>query len=263
MSEEKKSNMDVEAILADEELIKKLAAKVLDHAQMKPNSDVPLRDIWNKNLNSLDMEIEKGLVESAAEYPINADEIDQVITEIRTSETYAEKLSGQDLERAVSKVLADNEMMRRNRLKVESVSSAYDYPYYGRGGATGGGATNGCSDGGGYYCSYIPQQPMPQLHELRKITEEVATEIMARYDSGSSASPPMFPVEKAYGVEGPGGGPQRSHTYMSTPVCSPYHAYGTEGPEGGAWGGCERYMQRPDVLRKIIKEIVTKILNRR
>lgn len=127
MKEEKANTPDVEAILANEELMKKLAAKVLDPSRQKLGSSVVCegyyRDIakddqnkilWEKKLASLSKELEEGLAESAAaEYPLNAEELDQVATEIKTSNAYAEKLSSPDLARAVGKVLADNEMMRR------------------------------------------------------------------------------------------------------------------------------------------------------
>ncbi|CAK8715900.1 hypothetical protein H206_00536 [Candidatus Electrothrix aarhusensis] len=127
MKEEKVTKLNMDAVLTDDELVKKLAAKVLDMIRQKPDSgvvcqgyycdmdkEVPIKEIWANKLNTLDMKIEEGLAESAAdEYPLNADELDQVVTEIKTSDAYAEKLSGNDLSQAVGKVLADNEMMRR------------------------------------------------------------------------------------------------------------------------------------------------------
>jgi len=149
MKEEKVSTVDVDAILANEELVKKLAAKVLDIVRQKPDSGVvcqgyycdmakeePINELWAKKLNALGMKLEEGLIESvAAEYPISADELDQIVTEIKTSSANAKELSGnakelsgQDLSRAVSKVLADNEMMRRKGSMKELGRQAYPLP---------------------------------------------------------------------------------------------------------------------------------------
>jgi len=77
------------------------------------------------------MKIEKGLAESAAEeYPLSADELDQVVTEIKTSDAYTEKLSGKDLSQAVGNVLADNEMMRRKGRLMKAETLDYKSCYF-------------------------------------------------------------------------------------------------------------------------------------
>ncbi len=115
MKKTKGKNIKVDAILANEELIQKLAEKVVDLIRQEP--DLPIKNLWKNKLSSLDIEIEEGLVESAvADYPINADELDQVVTEIKTSDSHVKKLTDRDLSRAISKVLADNEIMRRRSL---------------------------------------------------------------------------------------------------------------------------------------------------
>ncbi|MCI5125754.1 MAG: hypothetical protein D3925_15100 [Candidatus Electrothrix sp. AR5] len=142
MAEQKLDNLDLDAILANEEFAKKLTAKVLDLIGKKPDSGVICqgyfcdmanddlikgwKELWKEKLNTLDMEIEDGLTESAIdEYPVSAEELDQVVTEIKTSDAYAKKLSRPDLSRAVSKVLADNEIMRRKgSMKVEAAGDA-------------------------------------------------------------------------------------------------------------------------------------------
>ncbi len=154
MKEEKASKPNMDAVLADEVLVKKLAAKVLDIIRQEPDyirqkpdyglvcqgyyCDVDdrigdirdLKELWGKQLNALDMVIEDGLAESAAdEYPLSADELDQVVTEIKTSDDYADKLSGNDLSQAVGKVLADNEMMRRKGT-MRSKRFHYEAPEY-------------------------------------------------------------------------------------------------------------------------------------
>jgi hypothetical protein len=129
MTEPKSGTPEIEAILANDEFIKKLAAKILDAIQPQPQGtgthcsqySMPLdeqakerKTLWANKLTALGMELETGLPESAAdEYLLSADELDQVVTEIKTSDAYTEKLSGADLSKAVGKVLADNEMMRR------------------------------------------------------------------------------------------------------------------------------------------------------
>jgi len=146
MNEQNVSNLDVEAILANEELVKKLAAKVLDIIQQKPDAGVVCQGYYcnmakgdqaedwkcvcKKKLDSLDMELEDGLAASVAEdYPLNAEELDQVVTEIKTSEAYAGRLSRADMSRAVSKVLADNEIMRRKG-GAELMKLDFDYKKY-------------------------------------------------------------------------------------------------------------------------------------
>jgi hypothetical protein len=141
MNEQNISSLDVEVILANEELMKKLAAKVLDIIRQKPDSGVVCQGYYcnmvkgdpaeewkyvcKKKLDSLEMELEDGLATSVAEdYPLSAEELDQVVTEIKTSEAYTGKLSRADMSRAVRKVLADNEIMRR---KGSAEAMKFDY----------------------------------------------------------------------------------------------------------------------------------------
>jgi hypothetical protein len=145
MTEPKSSTPEVEAILANDEFIKKLAAKILDAIQPQPQGTVThclqysmppdeqakeRKTLWANKLTALGMELEAGLPESAAdEYLLSTDELNQVVTEIKTSDAYTEKLSGADLSKAVGKVLADNELMRRKGSMMGEHSPARCTPF--------------------------------------------------------------------------------------------------------------------------------------
>lgn len=120
---------DLKAILEDEEVMKKIAAKVLDLTVQKQKGGVVCQgyfcdmgdtqleqqiSLWQKHFKANALVADKNVLENVAkEIPLTEEEITQTVLELKTGTKAKAALTETNLIEAARKVLADNAVMAR------------------------------------------------------------------------------------------------------------------------------------------------------
>jgi|GEM_PF-6266352 len=127
---------DLDAILGDDEAMKKIAAKVLDLSAQRPQDSIvckgyfcdmgdlhreKIKGYWTKHLQAHDLAVDENVLSVVSkEVPLSEEEVSQAVIELKTGQKG--ELNEAELVTAAKKVLADNVIMARKG------EAAYELP---------------------------------------------------------------------------------------------------------------------------------------